>query len=214
MGAFVDLTGRVFGRLTVVSRAPNIQGKKRKKTAWNCLCECGSVCVVDSGSLSKREGTKSCGCIRRERIRNTLIKRNTTHGLSRSKIYRTWWDMNRRCCDQRVNSFKRYGAKGVAVSDPWRKFENFFADMGHPPKGCTLDRIDYKKGYSKENCRWADSITQANNKSSNHFIDVNGELLTLANAARKFNVKYSVLKYKINKLKMDPIDAIRLSEAV
>jgi hypothetical protein len=36
---FKDLTGQVFGRLTVISRAPNHQ----KKVRWNCQCECGSL---------------------------------------------------------------------------------------------------------------------------------------------------------------------------
>ena len=57
MGTFIDLTGRSFNRLTVVSRAKN----KDSRAAWNCICECGKNLVVDGKSL--RRGQQSCGCV-------------------------------------------------------------------------------------------------------------------------------------------------------
>lgn len=56
-----DLSGERFCRLVVVDPAPN----KRGRTAWECLCDCGSRVVVNSGLL--RSGrTKSCGCLSKE----------------------------------------------------------------------------------------------------------------------------------------------------
>jgi hypothetical protein len=57
----VDLTGKQFGRLTVLNRV----GCKYGKPAWLCQCECGNTCVA-VGYLLKRGGVKSCGCLVRE----------------------------------------------------------------------------------------------------------------------------------------------------
>lgn len=55
-----DLTGRTFGRLSVIEKA----GKnKYGNILWRCKCECGNVVVVPSANLI-RGNTKSCGCLR------------------------------------------------------------------------------------------------------------------------------------------------------
>lgn len=59
MGAFIDLTGQKFGRLTVISRSEKIQNKK---VYWDCVCDCGNTTIAVASEL--RTGhTKSCGCI-------------------------------------------------------------------------------------------------------------------------------------------------------
>ena len=63
MGKFEDLTGQKFGRLLVVDRAPNKNGR----TCWNCICDCGTSVAVISKSL-KDGNTKSCGCLHRELV--------------------------------------------------------------------------------------------------------------------------------------------------
>ena len=68
MGKFIDMTGWKMSehgipdsRITVISKAPN-QGKH---IAWNCICECGTECIIRGDQL--RSGTaKSCGCLFRE----------------------------------------------------------------------------------------------------------------------------------------------------
>lgn len=83
MGKFIDMTGSVFGRLTVQSRAPN----DGTRAAWNCLCECGNATVVDGKKL--RTGhTKSCGCYRAEVTAPSQGKQNLKHGKSRTVGYR------------------------------------------------------------------------------------------------------------------------------
>ena len=68
MPARIDLTNKVFGRLTVIKRAENIQTPNgRSHVAWECLCECGNIIIVRSDNL--RNGhTLSCGCKKREVI--------------------------------------------------------------------------------------------------------------------------------------------------
>lgn len=74
--------------------------------------------------------------------------------------------MVNRCTSKTSNGFVKYGAKGVTVCDRWRTFDNFLADMGEKPIGTSIDRIDNKRGYEPENCRWA-TITQQNRNKSN-----------------------------------------------
>lgn len=62
----------------------------------------------------------------------------------------------------RVARDPRYMPLGVC--ERWLSFDNFLEDMGDRPKVFSIDRIDGSKGYSKENCRWADSTTQAINR--------------------------------------------------
>ena len=66
MPAFVDLTGRRFGRLTVIGRAEDYISPTGKKTVrWMCKCDCGrSVTVLRNSLLSGH--TLSCGCLQRE----------------------------------------------------------------------------------------------------------------------------------------------------
>ena len=79
-------------------------------------------------------------------------------------MYGAWAAMINRCTNPNNTSYARYGALGITVCDRWRQdFYNFLADMGERPKGMTLDRIDGTKGYSPDNCRWADSKTQRAN---------------------------------------------------
>jgi hypothetical protein len=56
----IDLTGQVFGRLTVVKRAEGM-----RPTAWECTCVCGAKAVVRAHRLIGGN-TKSCGCKLRE----------------------------------------------------------------------------------------------------------------------------------------------------
>lgn len=55
---FKDLTGRRFGKLTVLSREPN---NKHNESMWLCKCDCGTVKVVSGNNLSCGR-TRSCGC--------------------------------------------------------------------------------------------------------------------------------------------------------
>jgi hypothetical protein len=65
MSSFVDLTGKRFGRLEVLGRAPT----KNKRTRWNVRCDCGTQKVVGAQNLMTRHASRrvvSCGCYHRE----------------------------------------------------------------------------------------------------------------------------------------------------
>lgn len=71
------------------------------------------------------------------------------------RSYNTWRGMRERCSNPKHTQYRYYGAVGITVCDAWNEYKNFVSDMGEPPeKHMQLDRIDHKKGYCPENCRW------------------------------------------------------------
>lgn len=61
MGKKVDLTNKVFAKLTIVEEVD----KQHGRTAWKCLCECGNTVIVLSKDLVSGN-TRSCGCLKGE----------------------------------------------------------------------------------------------------------------------------------------------------
>lgn len=118
---------------------------------WIFLCDCGNTKEMPLSRV-KNNSVKSCGCLK------------VRHYKTESKIHDIWVGMKQRCHNKNSAQYKYYGAKGIFVCDEWHKFENFYRDMGEPPsKLHTIDRIDPKKGYSKDNVRWATRSQQSRN---------------------------------------------------
>lgn len=82
--------------------------------------------------------------------------------------------MNSRCYNETHRWYDAYGGRGIEVCERWRRgnpmgFVNFLADMGErPSKQLTLDRKDPNLSYSKDNCRWADKVTQRLNQRGSY----------------------------------------------
>jgi len=115
--------------------------------------------------------------------------------------------MIQRCTNENNPRFQDYGARGIAVCDEWRQFENFYADMGDPPDGMSIDRIQNDRGYSKGNCHWATDKQQARNMRSNRFVAINGISKPLAEWCDDFNVKYWTVHSRIRR-GLSPIEAL------
>lgn len=152
--AIVDVIGQTFGRLTVLC------GSDRKSPAgklWLCRCVCGSETVTTS--LKLRNGhTRSCGCVHREAIASV----NRKHGqANKTRTYKSWKEMRRRCLNPKADQYKWYGGRGIAISVRWDSYDNFLADMGERPVGTSLDRINSDGNYEPGNCRWATPKQQA-----------------------------------------------------
>lgn len=182
--------GAVFGRLTVVCRAPDGASKTGKPfSRAECRCECGNTVVVRNGNLTNGT-TKSCGCLHRE----GLIARSTRHGLRGTRVYAIWSMMLQRCTNPRSKNYKDYGARGITVCEQWHDVEAFAADMGHPAPGMTLERSDNDGPYAPWNCRWATRAEQSTNKRSNVYFEVAGERLPAVVAAQRMGVSTHTLR--------------------
>lgn len=158
MPAFIDRTGARYGRWVLTAYAG---GSK-----WSCTCDCGAVRIVPGRDLVSGK-SKSCGCLRDDHAGDS----RRTHGESNSRAYSTWLHMRQRCLSPANFRYPSYGGRGIAICERWNTFENFLADMGHPPEGMSLDRIDNSKGYSPSNCRWATQKMQVHNSRSTKLSD-------------------------------------------
>lgn len=191
MGKSRELTGQRFGKLIALSRADSVGSKAR----WLCRCDCGVELAIVTGSLVSGN-TKSCGCYKVEAV----VEKNTTHGMSRTPIYRTWQSMVNRCTNENYAEYHRYGERGITVCDEWiSSFENFYAHVGDKPKGMTLDRIDNDKGYAPGNVRWASYSDQMNNKSTNNVLTLkDGREVTTKEASIIFGINYQTLQTRVH----------------
>lgn len=195
MGKYIDLTGRQFGKLKVIARGEDyVSPKGYVAVNWVCQCQCGNTTVVRGCNL-KSGATTSCGC---ERI---LHPNRITHGGTKTRLYKIWKSMRIRCNDQNDSSYVHYGGRGISICEEWNDFEAFreWAYSHGYTDNLSIDRIDNNGNYCPENCRWADWITQANNKRHNHFLEYNGEKHTLAEWSRITGIGYHKLKDRINK---------------
>lgn len=96
------------------------------------------------------------------------------HGMSKTSAYSIWSSMHARCKNFNSPAFSNYGGRGIAVCDRWKSFSAFYADMGEPPAGMTLERINNDFGYSPENCQWSTRTDQGRNKRNNIIIEIDG----------------------------------------
>lgn len=160
-----DLTGLKFGRWTV-HRMVNVTSARGVR--WECSCDCGNTKVISAACL-KGGNSKSCGCFRRELMREAAKTRNLRHGEGsngkETPEYRAWTAMLSRCNNSNHRMYPDYGGRGIKVCARWSLYENFLADMGRRPSDKhSLDRSNNEGGYSPENCRWATAIQQNNNQ--------------------------------------------------
>lgn len=111
------------------------------------------------------------------------------HGLSYSKIYQVWNSMKQRCYDPKDVQFKDYGGRGITVCERWlNSVTDFFADMGEPPSGKSIDRINNNGNYEPNNCRWATHKEQQRNRRNNVVVTVSGKTGCLVELAEHFNI--------------------------
>lgn len=130
---------------------------------------------------------------RRKHSRNRVL-----HGLTGTRVYEVWRAMLRRCNDQRSHAWMDYGGRGIRVCERWMDIYKFLSDMGEPPLGMELDRIDVNGNYEPSNCRWASIETQSRNRRSTVLITFLGETKCLAEWGSSLGLSGSAMRKRIN----------------
>lgn len=156
-----DLSGQVFGRLTVLDRAESL----RNFAAWNCQCECGKLKII-RGTALRSGSITSCGCYQRD----IKITHGRRVGAKNDPTYTSYISMKSRVLNKNAHSYENYGGRGIKICQSWIDggFEQFLLDMGERPPGTSLDRIDVNADYCPENCKWSTPKEQSNNRRSNN----------------------------------------------
>ncbi len=184
---FQNLTGNVYGRLTVIAYLGS------KRSYWLCQCECGNTHRTRADSL-KNGSTQSCGCLHKERV--------TTHGQTigkRSGEYQSYTHAKERCENPKHHAYARYGGRGIKFL--FDSFDHFFKCLGRQPSPeHTVDRFPDKNGhYMDGNTRWATPKEQANNRESTIYLTLDGETKPLSEWAMTSGQAVSLLRDRITR---------------
>lgn len=124
----------------------------------------------------------------------------TTHGMSKTRIYRVWKTMHERCVQPANKRYKNYGGRGIKVCERWNDFLSFLSDMGPRPDGigrATIERIDNDGNYEPSNCRWASYKDQARNTRRSYRVTYRGENFVLSELIEKLGLHYGTVYYRI-----------------
>jgi hypothetical protein len=184
-----DMIGRKYGSIEVMAYS-------HKSTSgshyWLCKCACGNEKLVQKSNLESGR-TKSCGCEKGERI----SQRRLTHGLTRTRVHTIWTDMKQRCLNPNAPDYPRYGGRGIKLCQAWHSFDYFYEDMGEPPEGTTLNRINNDGDYEPGNCEWAAAEIQQNNRRTSRRILHMGFDWTLAQWSRYSGTPARIISWRI-----------------
>jgi len=121
------------------------------------------------------------------------------HGLGGTKAYNVHHNMLARCYDPTHKSYKDYGARGISVCDRWRRSVHaFIADMGEPPPGLTLERINVNGSYEPQNCKWATRTEQARNHRNGKLTHAMARAIRMTYAAGGISQAVLAREYGIN----------------
>ena len=197
--ADMDLLGQRFGRLTAIAK---VEGKT---STWVFECDCGNIVILKTSRILG--GQKSCGCLRKE-VAIEWAKSHTTHGDSKTKLYRKYRSMINRCYSASNHNYKRYGGRGIKVCDEWlnsfEAFKEWAYSTGYDPsldgkKEQSIDRIDNDGNYCPENCRWATAREQQKNRECTTLYPYNDQMYSASEFADIFGITEKTFVY--NRLK-------------
>jgi len=150
-----DEIGNKYGKLLILGETAPIKSFRQ----YVCICDCGGYHVASRNNILQGMSIQ-CRICSGEQRRNS----QTSINVKENRLtYDSWNGMFSRCG-------KEPNYMNVTICDEWKVrphgFFKFKEDLGErPSRDYTLDRIDYKGNYTKENCRWAKRSVQNHNKS-------------------------------------------------
>lgn len=174
---FVNLTGRRFGRFTVLGFAGKNSGSRSE---WWLECDCGVIKRMISAPLSNGS-VKSCGCYNREVI-------TTQGGKCKSKAYQAHVSAKARCRRKTNASYAAYGGRGIQYK--FKDFNHFYSVVGDPPgPEYSLERKIVDGHYEPGNVIWATHYEQCRNKRQNVLIEIDG----VTKCAKDWSIEFGTL---------------------
>ena len=135
--------------------------------------------------------------------------KNYTHGLTGTRVYKTWESMKARCYNKNDNKYKKYGGRGIKVCDEWLgengvksfaewAYANGFDENKHQ-KEQSIDRINVDGDYEPNNCRFVNAKVQANNKTNTVFLEYQGKRKSLQEWSDELGIAESTIRWRISK---------------
>jgi len=113
------------------------------------------------------------------------------------RLKQTYSNMKYRCYNPKDKRYKYYGGKGITVCDEWlenrREFFEWAINNGYEDS-LTIDRKDSNGNYSPDNCRWATYEEQANNRTNNVFIEVDGITKTIPQWSKETGLSIGLIR--------------------
>lgn len=182
--------GARFGRLQIIGEGdPYFWRGRFSRRRWLCICDCGRETAVRE-DLFRSGRTISCGCARDEVGRERMLRHGARAGHSRTPEYGAWQVMLRRFGrDAVVADWQKKGGEG---------FANFLRCVGpRPEPSQTLCRLDKRKPLGPGNCTWA--VPSPRPGVPRRFLDVDGERMTLRNAALSHGISYALLSKRLQR---------------
>ena len=207
MGKFIDLSGHRIGRWLVLYRTKPPPDRKYRSTCWVCQCDCGTERVVTT-CLLRSGNSRSCGCLHREITSRRMSGENHPmykHGHAcngqRSKEWRTWHAMIRRCTYKSMDDYERYGGRGITICPQWQhSFETFLKDVGHAPSAKhSIDRIDNNGNYEPRNVRWATNSEQIKNSRRARLITFQGRTMNIGDWSEEVGINRQTIQMRIDR---------------
>jgi len=165
-----------------------------RRTASLICVGCASAFLVRWSDRGQRYCSRHC-----RNVAGGQSHRGTSRVAGHERAHRIWAQMLGRCRCSSNRSFPNYGGRGISVCERWTTFEHFLSDMGDPPLGTTLERIDNNGAYAPTNCRWASRTEQARNTRSNRLLTHNGRTECLARWAEISGVPAKTIAARLDR---------------
>lgn len=123
-----------------------------------------------------------------------------THGESHTKLHDIWCGINNRCDPKHVHSI-RYGKRGIKICEEWQSYEVFakWARSNGYAENLTIERIDVNGNYCPENCTWIPLEKQARNRRTTHWVEYEGEKMSLAEACERAGLPYKQVFWRMRR---------------
>lgn len=200
MGKCIDLTGKLFGKWEVLYR----NGTKNTFAVWRCRCIlCKKEHDIVGQTLVQGRSTKCRSCSASQAKLKPFSNDAIKH------IFSAMWQ---RCYDKNHIAFHHYGGRGIKICDEWLNNRQSFYEWAYQngySKGLSIERKDFNKGYSPDNCCFIPKSKQPGNRRNNIMVTINGETQCFAWWCKKLNISASTVKYRAEKNKISYEEAIK-----